>query len=398
MQNIVIDKPYVPVPPHEGRIWPAVLSWYLPRLLAKKYGVKSVQCEGEGKLADSIRAGHGILLAPNHCRDEDPMVLGLLSRKVGQPFFIMASWHVFMQGGAQGFLLRRAGAFSVYREGIDRAAVNTAVGILENARRPLVIFAEGHISRANDLLNDLLDGTALIARSAAKRRAKMEPPKKVVVHPVALRYKFRGNIEAAANAVLDEIETRLTWRKQNNPPLVERIYKVGTALLTLKELEYLGHPQTGDIAQRLRQLIDAILDPLEIQWLTEKQTDSTPSRVKRLRSAILPDLAKGDLDEPERQRRWLQLADVYLAQQLFHYPPHYVKSNPTSERILETLQRFEEDLTDRIRVHGDISATITVGDAIEVAPAREARGQADPLMEQIEAQLRSMLGIGEAGR
>jgi 1-acyl-sn-glycerol-3-phosphate acyltransferase len=393
MQNIVIDKPYVPVPPHRGRIWPTILSLYFPRLLRKKYGVMRVECVNAERLGQSIAAGHGVLLTPNHCRDEDPLLMGILSRAVRSPFFVMASWHVFMQDRVQAFLLRRAGAFSIYREGIDRAALNTAVEILERAERPLVIFPEGHVSRTNDQLNELLDGTAMIARSAAKKRAKLQPPRKVLVHPVAIRYRFQGNVEPAITAVLDEIETRLTWRRQKQLALVDRIYKTGGALLTLKELEYLGEARGGDVGPRLAGLIDAILVPLEQKWLGAKQDGTVPSRVKRLRSAILPDMTKDQVDETERQRRWKQLADLYLAQQLFHYPPDYVRTNPTPQRLLETVERFEEDLTDRVRVHGPIHATITVGEAIEASPAREGRGPDDPLMDQIAAQLRRMLGL-----
>ncbi len=62
-------------------------------------------------------------------------------------------------------------------------------------------------------------------------------------------------------------------------------------------------------------------------------------------------------------------------------------------RILETVERFEEDLTGKVSVHGPVEATVTVGDAIEVTAGREARGEADPLMAAIEGQLQSMLGI-----
>jgi 1-acyl-sn-glycerol-3-phosphate acyltransferase len=395
MQNIVIDKPYTPVPPHRGRIWPRILMHYVPRVLRKQYGVVRVECVHADRLKESIQAGHGIILAPNHCRDEDPLVLAILSRAVGSPFFIMASAHLFMQPGLRAFLLQKAGAFSVYREGIDRAAVNTAIEILETAERPLVIFPEGFIARTNDRLNELMEGTAMIARSAAKKRAKMEPAKNVVAHPLAIRYKFHGDINVVATEILDEIEARLSWRPNKNLPLLERIYKVGSALLTLKELECIGQPQTGEIGARLANLINAILNPLEDEWADGQHDLSVNARVKRLRSAILPDMVKNEIDETERQRRWRQLADVYLANQLFHYPPDYVKSNPTPERILETLERFEEDLTDRIRVHGPISATITVGNAIQVSPTREARGTSDPLLQQIDSQLREMLGLAE---
>jgi hypothetical protein len=90
------------------------------------------------------------------------------------------------------------------------------------------------------------------------------------------------------------------------------------------------------------------------------------------------------------------LADLYLAQQLAHYPPDYVKTNPSAERLLETVERFEEDLTDRVRVLGPIHAKITVGEAIEVSGSREGRGGGDPLMEQVENQLKMMLGIEQA--
>lgn len=391
MQNIVIDKPYVPVPPYRGRIWPKLLTLYVPRMLRKKFGIMRVECLNADRLAQSISAGHGVVLTPNHSRDEDPFVMGILSRKVRSPFFILASWHIFMQDRFHAFMLRRAGAFSIYREGIDRTAVNTAVEILATAERPLVIFPEGIVSRTNERLNELLEGTALIARTAAKKRAKLDPPKKVVVHPIAIRYQIQGNIEPAIHDLLDEIESRLTWRKQRNLPLVERIYKTGSALLTLKELEYLGEARHGDVGPRLAELIDAILVPLEAEWVHGQREGSVPTRVKRLRTAILPDMTKNEIDDAERQRRWKQLADLYLAQQLFHYPPDYVRSSPTQMRMLETVERFEEDLTDRVRVHGPMQVTITVGQAIEVSPAREGRGGDDPLLTQIESQLMAML-------
>ena len=75
------------------------------------------------------------------------------------------------------------GAFSVYREGVDRQAINTAVDILVEGKRPLVIFAEGAISRHNDELMPLMDGTAFIARTAAKRREKIPVLIKPGVNP-----------------------------------------------------------------------------------------------------------------------------------------------------------------------------------------------------------------------
>src|SRR3954471_23029007 len=261
MNSVVSDKPYVPVLPYHGTLWLRVLSLYFPRYLHRRYGTTKVEIVGAEKLRASIAAGHGVLITPNHCRDEDPFILSALAREAGTPFFVVASAHLFMGSKVQAFMLRRAGAFSIYREGMDKQAVQTSIQILETAERPLVIFPEGHISRTNDRLTPMLEGTALIARQAAKKRAK-ENNGKVVVHPVATRYSFPFDVDAAAARMLDEIEMRLTWRPSRGLPLVERVRKAGVGLLALKELEYLGHTQDGTIPERIAKLTSAILKPM----------------------------------------------------------------------------------------------------------------------------------------
>src|SRR5262245_53473041 len=116
MQNIVIDKPYVFVPPHRGRWWPWLLQRFVRRRLRRKHGILSVECQGAENLRASQAQGHAILLAPNHCRPSDAEVVQEVSRQLGVLPFIVASWHLFMQSRLQTFLLRRIGAFSIYRE------------------------------------------------------------------------------------------------------------------------------------------------------------------------------------------------------------------------------------------------------------------------------------------
>lgn len=391
MQNVVVEKPYRFVPPHRGWFWPTLVQFWLPRILDRSHGITRVECRGIEHLKRSLDAGHGILLAPNHCRPCDPLVLGMLGRELNQPFFTMASAHLFLNGGLLAWLLPRVGAFSVYREGMDREALKTAIDILKEAKRPLVIFPEGVISRTNDRLNNLQDGVAFIARSAAKQRLAANPPGNVVVHPVAIRYLFKGELDKTLALVLDDIERRLSWQPQRGVPVIERIYKLGFALLCLKEMEYLGAPQTDEVADRLSRLIDQILSPLEKEWLGGHREPTVVLRVKKLRAAILPDLVGGEVSEDERARRWRQLGDIYLAQSLSNYPPDYIRSNPTPERLLETVERFEEDLTDETHVHRPVHAIVDVGEAIEVSPARDRSVVSDPLMERIKEQLTAML-------
>jgi len=389
MQSIVIDKPYRFVPPFKGRLIPRFLQAFLRPFLRRWCGIEAVECQGLHHLRSSLAAGHGVLLAPNHCRPCDPMVVNETCRQAGTVPFTMASWHVFMQGWLQGKIARLAGAFSVYREGMDRQALAAAAEILVDGRRPLVLFPEGVVTRHNDTLNPMMEGTAFIARTAAKKRA--ESGKSVVVHPVAIRYFFHGDINQAAGNVLSDIEARLTWRPKHGVDLVQRIYQVGEALLCLKEVEYTGRSQPGTIPERIQRLIDLLLVPLEQEWLKGLRDSNTVARAKKLRMAILPDLVHGDITEAERQRRWVQLADIYLAQQMSHYLPNYLLSKPTPERILETVERFEEDLTDACRVHRPMSARVTVGSAIAVSPARERGAAEDPLMAALEQQLAGLL-------
>lgn len=391
MQNIVIAEPYQFVPPHRGACWPWLLArCYLPRFLRRTYGIEQFEWHGVERLRASMAAGHGVMLTPNHCRPCDPLVIARLAREAGSSIYTMGSWHLFKQSAAQSWVLRRAGVFSVYREGMDREALRTAIELLAEARRPLVVFPEGVVTRSNDRLTQLMDGTSFIARNAAKTRAANGG--QVVIHPVAIRYHHDGDVAATITPVLEDIERRLSWEPRRDLPLTERIARIGRALLTLKELERLGAPQTGTVAERLERLIDHLLVPHEQEWLKGRRDPAgVVARVKALRSAIVPDLAAGELPEPERARRWRQLADLYLAQQLFLYPPDYLGENPPPHRLLETVERFDEDLSDEARIHRPMRAVVTVGEAISVSPTRERGVDGDPVMDAIRRQIEGML-------
>lgn len=386
MQSVVFDKPYTFIPPRFSRVWHRIMRHLLPGYLKRTNGIAAVECVGAEKLRASLAAGHGVMLVPNHCRPCDPMVLDFLAAEVRRPFHVIASWHVFMASRIQRFLLPRMGGFSVYREGMDRESLKCAVKTVADGRHPLVIFAEGIITRGNDRLVNFMEGPAFIARAAAKQRKEG----KVVIHPVFIRYFFEGDLRQTVLPVIGDIEKRLAWQPQTQLSLSDRILKIGGALLDLKEIEYLGSSQPGKFRERLQRLEDYLLTPLEDRWCGGRHDGDTMARVKRLRSAILPEMVTGDLPDGEKASRWRQLADLYLVQQLHCYPGDYF-DHPTPERILETVERYEEDLTDVARPHFPIRAVIVVGDAIEVGTAREKSQEADPVTAGIRRQLEELL-------
>ncbi len=386
MQKIIVEKPYQFLPPYTGTFWPTFFRAIRIHdyLLRKTEGVVAHEIRHIERLRASLAAGHAILITPNHPRTADPLAMGWLGLETPSHFHSMASRHLFEHNRFHGWVMRALGAFSVNREGVDRQAINMAINLLVDGKRPMIIFPEGATSRTADHLQALLDGVAFIARAAAKKRAKRSPPGKVVVHPIAVKYFFGGD------DVLTEIEHRLTWQPQRHLPLLDRIIKVGSALLSLKEIEYFGQSQTGTIAERLARLIDRLLGPLEIEWFDRVQVGHAVPRVRNLRAKLLPDMVAGRLSAEERARRWQQLADIYLAQQLATYPPGYLV-RPTVDRVLEIVEKYEEDITDKARLHGNLKVVLDIGEAIDVSPEHDRHAAVDPLMVQIQQSLQAMI-------
>lgn len=397
MHKVVVEEPYKFVPPYRGR-W---LSWlfrlWLRPYLRKTHGIVKCTYEGLEHVRESIKAGHGILLCPNHCRDSDPMLIGMLCRAIPSHVFSMASWHIFKQSRLEAFVVRRLGGFSVYREGMDRQALDASVRIVTNAERPLVVFPEGVISRTNDRLNALMDGVSFIARVAAKKRAEIHPGRKVVIHPIGIRYRLLADSSQLTDPVLTKLEQRTFWKTQEHLSTIDRIGRLAMALLAAREIEVLGVTQSGTVRGRIASLINAMLHPIEKQWLDGARVGDVIVRVKDLRSVILADLLKGTLTAEERTSRWRQLTDCYYAQTLSMYPEGYldegVRGHLTPERIVETVQRLEEDLTDHVTVHPAWGVEFRIGKAIEIDPAQRRTRGGDTIMQQLREQMLSLLQI-----
>ncbi|HEY4233169.1 MAG TPA: 1-acyl-sn-glycerol-3-phosphate acyltransferase [Lacipirellulaceae bacterium] len=399
MQRVVIDEPYQFVPPAYSDWWPYFIRLYLPHYLRSAYGVYSVDSRHVERLRASVAAGNSIMLAPNHCRLADPMVLGKMALEADCYLFAMASWHLFKQSMFQSFMIRRMGAFSIYREGNDRQAIDTAIDILVSKQRPLIMFAEGAMTRHNDLVREMMDGPSFIARQAAKRLKKQNRPGQVVIHPVAIRYAFDGDLDKSVTPTLEHLETQLSWQPQSHLSLVGRIAKIGEAFLALKEVEFLGATQQGNPYQRAQHLIDSVLARLETDWQIKDATGGVIARVKRIRTAILTEMMATQLSIEERDRRWRDLAASYYVQQISNYPRDYIlREKNLPERVIETVERLEEDFVDEARKYEPFHAVVEVGEAIPVGTQRDREATGDPIMDEVRRQLQSMISALAAER
>ena len=80
-----------------------------------------------------------------------------------------------------------------------------------------------------------------------------------------------------------------------------------------------------------------------------------------------------------------------MAQQLSCYPEDYLDPPTTIDRILETVERMEEDVTDEVTPHLPTKVIIQIGAPIEVPRQRDRNAGTDPLMIQVRTELQAML-------
>jgi hypothetical protein len=61
------------------------------------------------------------------------------------------------------------------------------------------------------------------------------------------------------------------------------------------------------------------------------------------------------------------------------------------ERVVETLERLQEDFTDTMSIHRPFHAVIQVGEAIPVGTERVRDELGDPVMAEVRRQLQTMI-------
>ncbi len=393
MQKIFIEKPYRFVPPMMLDSMAKLMNNRLVHtpLLRFTESIISVESRGVDRLKKSIDDGHAVMMIPNHPRTSDPVVMYDLLRLVDKPMFAMASWHLFNHGWFNRAVIRLYGGYSINREGLDKTSISFSISALEKNLRPLLLFPEGATSRTNDSLMPFLDGPTFIARTAARRRSKRGL--KTVIHPIAIRYIFEGDFEAELDRLLEPIEDLPQVERSHANDPVKRVQSALEKLVQLKEMEFdvtPGH-ELGPFERRQR-LVESVLETAEVRCFGQSSHETITNRVRNIRANVFPELLKAtELSDEERAIRWRDLERTYLAWQMASYPKNYLAGSPSNDRVLEIAGKINEDLTDEPRKCGPHRVIIECCDAIEV-PATKHRGdEQDPLIEQVERQLRQKI-------
>lgn len=357
-------------------------------LLRRAELVEHVELRGIEHLEAALAKDQGVLITPNHYTYADPYLLYEAADHVARPFYVMTAWQVFgTSPWIKQQVLRHHGGFSVDRDGIDHRSVRTASEILERRPYPLVIFPEGEMYRISDRIMPFYNGPARIALSAAKKSKRP-----IVVVPAALKYYYLDDPLPNLLTLMDQLENSVYWRPSPSRPLPDRIYRLGEAVLALKELEFIGRTSSGPFPERLVALATCVLQHVETR-LNDASSGSLLARVKRLRSLAVDRLETLKPGDPQRNTMTHVLDDLFLVVQLTCYPGDYVTENPTVERMAETIDKLEEDLLGVAfaKPRARRAAIVAFGPAISVVPQDNRREATSQLTGTLEASVRSLL-------
>ena len=415
MEKRLLDPNYRFRPPKPSRFWEWALTPVRCRVYRDMYGVRELELRGEEHVRASLDAGGGVMFAVNHPAHGDPFVVFEAMARLGAPCCYLAAWQVFTGWmGLKGFAFQRLGAFSIDREGTDMRAFRTAVDVLTQGERSLVIFPEGDVYHLNDRITPLREGAAMIVLTAAHRRKRTNGPPLYII-PCGLKYYYLQDPMEQVDSVMGRLEAQIYWRPRPDRPLVERIHRYAEAILALKELEYRQALSDGSLSQRIGSLSEHILKQMEERYFTKVSQDAIPVRVKQLRHQILTALGAQATDDdaggetpsggtmPEVEEGVIaagrrDLEDLHLVTQLFSYPGDYVAEEPSIERICETIDKFEEDAlgTDCAGARADRRAILRFGSPIDVtkqfaASKGKLRENAAALTAMIEERMQEQV-------
>ena len=337
------SQPYQTPP----RFWAPKLSPFFCRCFRhlrdndlRRNQIVDVELRNLDHLARLVDSQHGLLITPNHSFHFDSYCLLRASDAIDLPFYIMTAWQVFgISTPWQQWVMQKNGCFSVNREGVDTESFKTAVDILQNRPHPLVIFPEGDIYHTNDHVTPFREGAAAIAMAAAR---KAQRPLSAL--PVALRAEYLDDPLPSVLKTLDQLERRLLWTPNPDIPIVDRILRIASAALALKECESLGSVQSGDLPTRIHSLLEHTLVRQETKYEIKNPGRLPSDRIAEIRRRIIASQKNGPLSISEQLRAQRYMEEMFFATQLYSYRGDYLIADPTPERIAETVDKLEEDL------------------------------------------------------
>ncbi len=172
---------------------------------------------------------------------------------------------------------------------------------------------------------------------------------RILAVPVSMKYTYTTDVRDGVLDKLAELESLLEVESDANDDPAARIRRVGLAALH-RNLKNRGidPPQISGEHDTLPELIDAaasaVLEQLERKLdLSPRPNDALIDRVRKTRRAIHQ--VRIDPDRSHDHAAATTWADeAMLAFRIVSYTPTYVSEKPTLDRLAETVEKLAEDL------------------------------------------------------
>tara|TARA_Y100000588_G_scaffold35636_1_gene34362 strand:- start:8082 stop:9329 length:1248 start_codon:yes stop_codon:yes gene_type:complete len=370
------DQGYRYFPPKPNRWVEGAVRWLNKAFIlpGKGHRISEVVVDNpEVVSAARAQAGKRLLFLPNHPTHSDPQIMTEVLRQMKTQGSFMAAYDVFLRGRFAAWCMQRMGCFSVDRDGSDHASMKEAVGILKSGKRSLVIFPEGNVYLMNDSVTPFLEGPAFIGLKAQK---ELGEETSVLAIPVSIKVTHLTDARPAVNQLLERLALKVGAEiNQSTDVLVElvrlgllAVQKVLSGLLRSlpegAEHEYVFSTLRNVASEMIENLEDQLdIVPAEGEELTNR-IRKVRRKVHSLRIADPPTLA-------DFKARTLA-AEAMVAYRLLTYPGDYLITNPTLDRMSETVEKILEDLrSEPLPPLAPRRALVRFGDPIDLVEERK---------------------------
>ncbi len=342
-------------PPKPNALFMRVAQWLVPCVLRGPLKISKFVIDPESLEQLSGIANHPMVLVPNHADYADASIMFALSKRVGDPFCYMCARETF-KGRIRSFVMQRLGIYSVMRGSVDREAFRTTRSLLAEGKYPLVIFAEGEISRQNDTVLPFESGVIQLCFWALDDMAKVDAVKPLYIVPIGIKYVYDEEMWDEIEGALTRLEREIL--PQGSPAaedLYGRLRQIGAAIVSTLEREYkLRADEDRSLNERIEQLREHILSQVEEFMGVTPQTTALPrTRVRALKNLIDAEVYREteELSAYERQIHEQRLEkfqefypDLNRLLNFIAIYDGYVGENRSPERFLEVITRLEREV------------------------------------------------------
>ncbi|MGF1541169.1 MAG: 1-acyl-sn-glycerol-3-phosphate acyltransferase [Pleurocapsa sp.] len=311
-------------------------------------------------------ASDRVIYLPNHSNLDDGLVIFGLSARLGQLFNYIVAYDAFR--GLIGKLLQTVGAYSIRRGMGDRTSIMQTLKILQQPACKLVIFPEGGCSYQNDTVMPFRSGAIELSfKAIAELVKKNNTLPDFYLVPVSLKYRYTQEMDSAIASTLQRLETALQIQPETQDCYL-RTRTIAREIFNNLATKY-------NFAIELTEDWNRAIEELKIQllnWCEQKlNIEPNPQIAMRERVYKIQAYLESENDKSSPVTLEIKTAISKAAFTLLNFDAiydGYVAENPTAERFLDTLNRFEREVfqIDRPQPKGHRRACIVIGTPINL--------------------------------